>query len=252
MTASLADDLVTYVASRPRRVETVFIGQAFTAVKLTSGDVGLALTPLSRFDSCIGASRLAGTFTRRSSAELARFFCSSHSFLRQIGLAAINSVLQRELKKKSDFLEGDFLDFLQIKPSDKVATVDYYTTKIEALKETDLTIFDDRFAGKRKDIPILPISKLREKLPKIDVVVLPPAFLDRIGEVTKFASSAREIVFAHPTIPPFPKPFFERGVTMVASMIILNPDSVLKFVMEGAGTTMFKTFCKKIVFRAKS
>jgi len=252
LAVSLADYLVSYVASKPQRVETVFIGQAFTAVKLTSGEVGLALTPLSRFDSCIGASRLAGTFSNYNSAELAKFFCSSHSFLRSIGLAAINSVLQRGVKSGSDFLDGDFLDFLHAKSGDKVAMVDYYTTKIEALKETELTIFDDRFTGKRKDIPILPLSKLQEKLPEIDVVVLPPAFLNRIEEVRKYASNAREIVFVHPTIPPFPKPFFERGVTMVASMIILNPDSVLKFVMEGAGTTMFKRFCKKIVFRAKS
>lgn len=252
MTGSLGDDLVSHVASKPQSVETVFMGQAFTAVKLTAGMVGLALTPLSRFDSCIGASRLAGSFSKHNSAELAKFFRSSHSFLRSIGLAAINAVLQGELKKRSDFLEGDFLNFLRVKPRDRVATIDYYTTKIEALRTTDLTIFDDRFAGKRKDISILPLSKMREKLPEVDVVVLPPAFLERIEEVRKFASNAREIVFAHPTVPPFPEPFFERGVTMVASMHILKPDSVLKFVMEGAGTTLFKRFCRKIVFRAKS
>jgi len=240
------------VASRPREVELVFIGQAFTVVRLTSGEVGLALTPLSRFDSCVGASRLAGAFTKYNSAELAKFFCSTHSFLRSIGLAAINAVLQRELKSRSDFSEGDFLDFLKVRSGDKVATIDYYTTKIETLKETDLTIFDDRFAGKREDIPILPLSKLREKLPEIDVVVLPPAFLNKIEEVRRFASKAREIVFAHPTVPPFPEPFFERGVTMVASMMVLNPDSLFRFVMEGAGTTLFKRFCRKIVFRRKS
>jgi len=252
LTLSLADDLVSCVASKPQGVEMVFIGQAFTAVKLTSGEVGLALTPLSRFDSCIGASRLAGTFTVYNSAELAKFFCSTHPFLRSIGLAAINSVLQGELRARSDFLEGDFLDFLQVKSGDKVATIDYYTTKIEALKKTDLTIFDDRFSGKRKDIPILPLSKLQAKLLEMDVVVLPPAFLDRTEDVRRFASNAREVVLVHPTVPPFPTPFFERGVTMVASMMILNPNSVLKFVMEGAGTTMFKRFCKKIVFRAES
>jgi len=252
LTVSLADDLVSHVASRPQRVESVFIGQAFTAVKLTSGEIGLALTPLRRFDSCIGASRLAGTFTKCNSAELAKFFLSSHSFLRSIGLAAINSVLQGELKNRSDFMEGDFLDFLHIESGDKVATVDYYTTKIEALKKADLTIFDDRFAGKRKDVLILPLSKMREKLPEVDVVVLPPTLLDKIEEVRKLAVNAREIVLAHPTVPPLPKPFFERGVTMVASMMILDPDSVLKFVMEGAGTTLFKRFCRKIVFRAKS
>lgn len=252
MTASFADDLVSHVASKPQKVETVFIGQAFTAVKLASGDLGLALTPLIRFDSCIGASRFAGAFTNYNSAELSKFFCSNNSFLRSIGLAAINAVLQEELESRSDFLEGDFLDILQIRSSDKVATVDYYTTKIGVLKGTNLTIFDDRFAGKRKDIPILPVSKLREKLSEIDVLVLPPAFLDKLEEVRKFAVNLREIVFVHPTIPPFPKPFFRRGVTMVASMLILSPNSVLRFVMESAGTTLFKKFCKKIVFRAKS
>jgi len=249
-TETLLEELVSYVASKPpQRIETVFIGQCFTAVKLISGEVGLALTPLTRFDSCIGATRLAGTLARRNTSELARFLNSGHSHLKAVGLAAVNAVLQQELKGRSDYVEGDFLNFLKVKPSDKVATIDYYTTKIEFLKGSNLMIFDDRFAGRKRGVSIFPLSEIPARFGQADVVIIPPSFLDRIDQLRKHASRARDFVVVHPTTPPLPEPFFKRGVTMVASMMILDPDSVLKHVMEGSGTTLFKSFCRKIAFQ---
>jgi hypothetical protein len=32
-------------------------------------------------------------------------------------------------------------------------------------------------------------------------------------------------------------------------MRILDADSLMRYVMEGAGTTLFKRFCRKIVFK---
>lgn len=250
MSVSLFQELSSYAASRPPlKVNVVFVGQGFTAVRLNNSKVGLALTPLARFDTCIGATRLAGSFTGYDSVDLAEFLSPSQpAHLRSIGLAAVNAVLQSELPNRTDFLEGDFLKLLSIRPEDKVAMIDYYTTKIESLKGSDLTIFDDRFAGKRKDLLILPISEVPNRFHKADVVIIPPTFMDRIEEFRRFASEARHFVVVHPTTPPLPEPFFRRGVTMVASMMILDPVSVLRYVMEGAGTTLFKKFCRKIVF----
>lgn len=227
----------------------IFIGQAFTIVKLISGEVGLALTPVKRFDSCIGASRLAGKLTGLNSSQLAQLMKSKNSFLRSIGLAATNAVLQGNLKERKDYLEGDFLQFVGIRSEDKIAMIDYYTTKISFFKGNNLTIFDDRFVGKRKEITILPMSMLKDKLPMADIVIFPPTLLEKIDILRNFASKARERVLVHPTTPPLPEPFFKRGVTMVASMMILDPRSLTRYIMEGAGTTLFKKFCKKIVFR---
>jgi len=250
MPVSLLEELSSCVASRPPlKVNTVVIGQGFTAVKLAVGEVGLALSPLTRFDTCVGATGLAGSFTRYTSSELARFLSPRQpAHLRSIGLAVVNAVLQKELRDRTDFLEGDFLKFLSIKPSENVAMIDYYTTKIEFLKGSHLTIFDNRLAGKRKDISIFPISEVPKRFPQADIVILPPTFMEKIEDFRRFALSARHFVIAHPTTPPLPEPFFRRGVTMVASMMILNPEQMLKYVMEGAGTTLFKRFCKKIVF----
>jgi len=250
---SLLDELSSYVASKPSlRVDLVFIGQGFTAVRLVDGGVGLALSPLRRFDTCIGATRLAGSFTRYNTRELARFLSTSQpAHLRSIGLAAVNAVLQKEVKDRTDFVEGDFLKFLSIEPGENVAMVDYYTTKIEFLKDSRLTIFDDRFVGKRKDICIVPMSEVSKHMPRADVVIVPPAFMERIEGFRMLASKARHFVVVHPTTPPLPEPFFKRGVTVVASMIVVEPEQVLKHVMEGAGTTLFKRFCRKIAFMRK-
>jgi len=247
--SKIIEELVSHVSSRPQKVETVFIGQRFTAVKLVSGDVGLALTPLKPFDSCIGMSNSSGSFTKYDTSELARFCLSNNSFLRTIGMAVINAVLQHDLKKRSDFIEGDFLNILGIKQKDTVATIDYYTTKIGVLRRTKLIVFDDKLAGRRRDFQILPISKLPKKLSNADIVIFPPTFIDQIDKIRKWASRARELVLVHPTTPPFPEPFFEHGVTLVASMKILDVNSLVRYVMEGAGTTLFKRFCKKIAFK---
>jgi uncharacterized protein (DUF4213/DUF364 family) len=230
-------------------VEVIFVGKAFTLVKLISGEVGLALTPIKRFDSCVGASRLAGELTRRNSSQLARFMNSRNSYLQSIGLAAVNAVLQGDLKERKDFQEGDFLQFLKVRSEDKIAMIDYYTTKISFFKGKQLTIFDNRYVGKREDIPVLPMSMLQERLSMADIVMFPPTLLRKIDYLRKLASKTREFVLVHPTTPPLPEPFFKRGVTMLASMMILNPDSLTRYIMEGAGTTLFKKFCKKIVFK---
>jgi len=249
LTKTLSEELISHVVSKPpHSVEVVFIGQAFTAVRLVSDELGLVLTPLTRFDSCIGTTRLAGKLARHNSSELARFLSSGHAHLRAVGLAAVNAVLQKELEGRSDYDEGDFLKFLKVKPSDNVAMIDYYTTKIEFLKGSNLTIFDDRFAGRRRDVFIFPLSEIPKRFAQADVVIVPPNFLDKIDELRKCASRARDFVVVHPTIPPLPEPFFNRGVTMVGSMMIRDTDSVFQMVMEGAGTTLFKNFCRKIVF----
>lgn len=247
--SKIMEEVVSYVSSKPQRVETVFIGQRFTVVRLVSGDVGLALTPLKPFDSCIGMSNSSGSFTKCDTSELARFCSSNNAFLKAIGLAATNAVLQHELKQRSDLIEGDFLNILKIQPKDTVATIDYYTTKIGVLRRTKLTVFDDKLAGKRKDFQIFPTSKLPEKLSNIDIIIFPPTFIDQIDKIRKWASRAREVVLVHPTTPPLPEPFFEHGVTLVASMKILDANSLVKYVMEGAGTTLFKRFCRKIAFK---
>jgi uncharacterized protein (DUF4213/DUF364 family) len=247
--SKIMEELVSHVSSKPQRVETVFVGQRYTAVRLISGDIGLALTPLTPFDSCIGMSNSSGSFTKYNTSELARFYLSNNSFLKAMGLAAINAVLQHDLKQRTNFIEGDVLSILKIKPKDTVATIDYYTTKIGILKRAKLIVFDDRLAGKRKDFQILPISELPEKLSNVDIVIFPPAFIDQIDKIRKWASRAREVVLVHPTTPPLPEPFFEHGVSLVASMQILDANSLVKYVMEGAGTTLFKRFCKKIAFK---
>ena len=223
------EELITHVSAKPQKVETVFVGQRFTAVRLVSGDVGLALTPLKPFDSCIGMSSSSGSFTKYNTSELARFCLSNNSFLKTIGFAAINAVLQRNLKQRSDFIEGDFLNILGIEPKDTVATIDYYTTKIGVLRQAKLMVFDNRLAGKRSDFQILPISRLPEKLSDADVVIFPPTFIDQINKIRKWASTARELVLAHPTTPPLPEPFFKRGVTLVASMKILDANSLVRY-----------------------
>jgi len=247
--SKIMEELVSYVSATPQEVETVFVGQRFTAVRLASGDVGLALTPMKPFDSCIGMSTFSGSLTKYNSSQMTKFYSSKNSFLKAIGFAAVNAVLQRDLKQRSDFVEGDFLNILKIKPKDKVATIDYYTTKISVLKRAKLTVFDDRLAGKRKDFQILPLSKLPEKLSNADIVIFPPTFIDQIDKIKKWAPKARELVLVHPTTPPMPEPFFKHGVTLVASMKILDADSLLRYVMEGAGTTLFKRFCQKIAFK---
>jgi len=247
----LINELVSYVSCSPQKVKTVFIGQRFTAVQLMSGDVGLALTPLSVFDSCIGSSKLSGSFTKYNTTELAKFCTGGNSFLKAIGWAAINAVLQKNLKQRSDYLKGDFLDILKIQKGDKVAMIDYYTTKIGLLKKANLMIFDDRFAEKRRDVQMLPMSSLLEKLPEADVVIIPPTMLDKIDEIRRIASRVRDFVVVHPTTPPLPEPFFKRGVTMVATMMILDAESLFRHVMEGAGTTLFKKFCEKIAFSSR-
>ena len=48
-----------------------------------------------------------------------------------------------------------------------------------------------------------------------------------------------------PTASMIPEPLFDRGVSIVSGMQVLEPLKVLEAIAEGSGTPHFKKYCRK-------
>lgn len=59
-------------------------------------------------------------------------------------------------------------------------------------------------------------------------------------------ATAREVVLAGPTASPWPSPFFERGVTVLGGIRVLDGPGMLRLVSEGGSGYFFDTVAEKV------
>jgi uncharacterized protein (DUF4213/DUF364 family) len=60
------------------------------------------------------------------------------------------------------------------------------------------------------------------------------------------ASNARAVVLADPTASPWPPPFFDRGVTVLGGIRVIDGAAILDLVGEGGSGYFFDTVAEKI------
>lgn len=98
---------------------------------------------------------------------------------------------------------------------------------------------------------MLPDTAVEEVLPEADVVIatgatLPNGTVDRIVEL---AGEAHEFGLVGPSANVIPDPLFDRGVTVIGGVRVLDPDRMIQIVAEGGGTPQLKAVTEFITVR---
>lgn len=227
----------------------------YTAVRLSSDDIGLANTPTEDFspESCNVFSR-AGTLTELPVRELAELAQSWDLSERVVGIAALNALSQLAIRTKGDGIAkeyGDAVGLTRVDKGDTVVMVGNMRPSVEKLRTLAKEVLVlERSIGLR-DRGTYPDTAVEVVVPKGDVVFLTGATLcngttDRILELSK---NAREVVMLGVSAGVFPPTLFERGVTAVGSMEIFDPERAMKVISEGGGSHSLRTSGREVVYK---
>ena len=255
-------DLESVLSSEPITVSDVRISVFYTAAQLSTGHVGVAFTPRDLADTvCCPRSAAsappAGRMAGQECWSLARYALSLVPLRRAVGVAVLNalSALAMERCPRPDWrvLPGvDALAAAQIRPGDRVALVGAFVPFIRVLmgSASSLWVIDKhRDALKPDEVQFWrPPEESTEVLAQATVTVITGSALVEGGldDLLVAAGSARAIVLAGPTASPWPPTFFERGVTILGGIRVLNPAGMMQVVSEGGSGYFFEGVAEKI------
>lgn len=235
--------------------EGVVIGVGYTAVRTSTGDVGLANTPLDNMspESCNIFSR-AGTLAESPAMELADLADSWDLSERVVGTAALNALSQLAIRSFGAGFEtkyGDAVDLTDVRKDDVVVLVGNMRPSAEKLRQrAKEVVILERSIGLR-DRSTLPDTAAESVIPRADVVLMTGATLcngtaDRLLELSQ---NAREVVMVGASAGIFPPSLFKKGATAVGAMEITDASKAMKVAAEGGGTHSLLKCARFVVYQ---
>ena len=256
---SVVETLISHLMTkaRERTIRRAVSGGRFCSVILDDGGVGLAnLCP----DVCGKPSRSVSDRLPRPSTPAADALATLAPPVRSaIGLATANALANRFPRSGglSDeaSIRGDLLEVLELKPDDHVGMVGCFYPLVEGIRRRvrRLSIFE---RGQRLSSDFLPEGQAAELLPRCSVALITATTLinGTIDELLAAAANCREVVLLGPSTPFVPEVFAKSPsrVTLLAGVVVTNPEELLRTVARDGGTRDFKTSAVKVNVRVNA
>lgn len=255
-------DLGDALAAEPVVVSDVRVGVFYTAARLASGETGLAFTPRDLADTVCcprsaAAAPAAGRLAGQDAWALARDALAPNALRRSVGVAVLNALSVRAIERHGTpggrVEPGvDALEAAGVVADDRVALVGAFVPFLKSLKGRvgGLAVVDrHREALKADELQYWrPPEAAAATLAEASVVVITASALVEGGldELLTAAARARRVVLAGPTAPPWPGPFFARGVDVLGGVRVLDGEAILRIVGEGGSGYFFEGAAEKI------
>ncbi|MFN8545481.1 MAG: DUF364 domain-containing protein [Candidatus Binatia bacterium] len=260
--AEWLDDLRRVLADEPAVVADVRIGVFYTAVRLASGEVGVAFTPRDLSDTVCcprtaAAAPRAGRHVGADAWALAADALGEVPLRRAVAVAVLNALSARAIDRAGvpggRLVRGvDALEAAGVRPDDRVALVGAFVPFIRALKRrvAELWVVDKHAGALKDDEQALwrPPAAAEATLARATVVVMTGSALVEGGldALLAAAGGARCVVLAGPTASPWPPPFFHRGIHVLGGIRVLDGDAMIRLVGEGGSGYFFDGVAEKV------
>jgi uncharacterized protein (DUF4213/DUF364 family) len=238
------------------------VGVFYTAVKISTGDVGVAFTPRDLSDTVCcpktaAGAPPAGRLVGVKAWELAEYAHSPSALRRALGVATLNALsataIERHGLPGGILREGlDALDAAEIEPDDKVVLVGAFIPFIKKLKGqvASLNVIDKHRDALKPEEQFLwtPPNRAAEALRSASVVIFSGSSLVEGGieELLSHARAARVRVMSGPTTPLWPRPFFECGIGILGGIRALDRDDLIAIVGQGGSGYLFERAARKV------
>lgn len=255
-------DLRDVLGSEPAPVKHACVGVFYTAVELSSGQVGVAFTPRGLTDTVCcpksaAAALPAGTLAGRDAWELAGYALAPSALRRSVGVAALNAISALAIERigvpGGRLVAGfDALDAAEVRPSDTVTMVGAFAPFIKKLKGKvgGLCVIDNHpEAFKPEELGMWRSPyQAADALAEADVVIISGSAMveGELDTILRAAGNARRVVLAGPTASPWPPPFFESGIDVLGGIRVLDPARMLQIVAEGGSGYSFGQAAEKV------
>ncbi|MCX8012361.1 MAG: DUF364 domain-containing protein [Desulfobacterota bacterium] len=229
------------------RAKEVRIGLGYTGVLLEDGNAGVAYTfKQGLIEGCsvfCGDRPLAG----KSSHELLDYIGSTRPIEAAVGIAAANALVNR-LRGVGN--EGDVLNILKIKKTDRIGMVGFFGPLVSLLKEMaqELLIFEQTTSLAEG---LFPAEKAFDLLPSCDIAFITSTTLinGTLDSILNVSLNCREVVLLGASTILLPEVFKPFGITLLSGIIITDPTGILQIISEGGGMRFFKPYIKKLNIR---
>lgn len=250
-------------------VERAVVGLFFTGVKLNTGVTGACATPLRSIPEavCCPSSAMAmpfpGKLRGRPVRELLKETASTHGIRRAVGIATMNALAEMCWRRRPapavELRSGvDAYDAAEIQPGEQVVVVGAFVPFLKALKRAGqrFTVLEmDPATLKGDELPYFrPAEDAPRVVPGADVVLITGTTLlnDTLENLLALCRSSARVVMVGPTVGLLPDPFLRRGVDVLGSVRVTDPDAFLGVLAEGgSGYHFFGHSAEKVVLVRK-
>jgi uncharacterized protein (DUF4213/DUF364 family) len=251
-------------------VEQAVIGLFFTGVKLSNGIAGACATPIKTIPEavCCPTSAMAmpypGKLRGRPAPDLAEEALSDHGIRRAVGIAAMNALAdtcwrRRPYQETELRVDLDAFDATEIRPGDKVVVVGAFAPFLRELKrrrQSFLVLEQDSATLKADELPFFrPAEQADDIVPEADVLLITGTTLlnDTLEQLLTLAKPTARVTMIGPTVSMLPEAFLRRGVDILGTVRITDPDGFLEILAEGgSGYHFLGRSAQKVVLVRRS
>ncbi|MCW4009710.1 MAG: DUF364 domain-containing protein [Candidatus Bathyarchaeota archaeon] len=241
-------------------VDQVVMGLGYTGVRLSDGHSGLCYTfqnEIAHATRRCQVSDLAGTLAGTPALTLAEKAKSWEIRESVVGFATLNALSQIVIEQKLEdytILNGDVINHIALTKEDVAALVGYIGPLVPHIRAKVKKLFILERASTRREEGILPDTACDQILPLADVVLITGTALvnGTIDHLLELTTNAREVVIIGASAGILPEVLFERGVTVVGGVKIMDANKMMQIVSEGGGTPALKSAVQFISIKPKT
>lgn len=237
-------------------VEDIRVGLFYTGVKLSTGDGGVAYTPIEELDECCSIED-AGEISGKTVLQIIEDEYYQNIIGQAIVTATLNALSQIVFKNNPEKYKYSKIDVTDlILKNDNVVIIGYFKPLIPKIMRKTCKI---KVLEKKKivesEVEIYPEKKADEIIPEADVLIISGSTIvnQTINKILNIQNNAREKILLGPTASMIPQPWFELGITAVMGVKITDTDEMLKIISEGGGARQLLSKCaEKTAFLKKN
>lgn len=242
-------------------VTDVRIGVFYTAVEISTGDVGVAFTPRDLGDTVCcpktaAGAPPAGRLIGLGAWEMTKYALAPTPLKRAVGVATLNALSAAAIDRHGlpEGLSQEKLDALaaaEFRSSDEVVMVGAFVPFIKKLRGrvAKLRIVDKHAEALKPDergMWVPPESALDALARASGAIISGSALVEGgIEELLDAAAHARIRIMAGPTTPIWPGPFFKRGIDVLGGIRVTNGKQMLDIVGQGGSGYFFEQAAEK-------
>jgi len=215
------------------KVEDFVVGMGLVGVKLSDGSAGVAynlrsdlLGQCEEFSTTEGGYRLL-LEPGMKAEDFIRAFESTNPIAKGLALATMNAIFNR-----GDFQEGDLLEYLEVKPGERVGMIGEIGPMILSLMENGNEVLVFERNPKRGELPDWAITT---HLEGCDVVIISASSIVNwtIEWILDYVKTDR-VAIVGPSAPLVEGVF---PVRVIGGAVILDPDRMIKELSRAYGTS---------------
>lgn len=241
-------------------VEEIAVGLFYTGVRLSDGSLGISFTEINEMTRSQYRDRIMDEIPclhllhKQPLETLMQFVFSPLPLEYTIGSAVLNSLsdsLFRRNRHRLNIVEDDCFPLINVRKNEEVTMIGALPSYIRRIKDVakKLTVIDNNpDIDECEGHPVIRGEHTYNAIRTSDVLILTGVTFtnNSVDFLTDLAPPGCRCAIVGPSAGPYPIPYFKKGISLVGSIEITDPDAVMAIIKHGGSIRQFREFSKKI------